>query len=97
MDHDDPGQILAAHLLGVQNAQVLLMGSLVKAGAVDAVALLDAMDNIMAYIDFSAIPAAMAEPMLELYRNVQMIQPDPGQGGGAKPQHLRLILGGKPE
>lgn len=96
MDHTDPEQLFAA-LLGVQNAHTLLMGSLVKAGVVDAGALLDAMDSIMAHIDFSAIPAAMAEPMLELYRNAQMIQPDPGQGGDAKPHQLRLILGGKPE
>lgn len=96
MDHNDPDQLFAA-LLGLQNAHTLLMGSLVKAGVVDAGALLDAMKSLMAHIDFSAIPAAMAEPMLELHRNVQMIQPDPGQGGGAKPQHLRLILGGKSE
>ena len=96
MDHTDPDQVFAAYL-GMQSAQFLLMGSLVKAGAVDAGALLDAMDSLMAHIDFSATPAAMAEPILELYRNAQMIQSDPGQGGGAKPHQLRLILGGKPE
>ena len=98
MNPADPEEIYAAYL-GLKNAHVVLLGSLIKAGAVDADELLRAMGGIIEHIDFAALPPAMADPMLDLYRNTLLFVRDevkPSQDR-AKPCHLRLIPGGKPE